>query len=80
MDITPLRNLRAQDWQRAVERDGFQPRKSGGSHHLYQHPDGRRVLLVYHNLGETFGPKTIRAILRSTRWTADDLRRLGLVS
>jgi predicted RNA binding protein YcfA (HicA-like mRNA interferase family) len=62
-----------------VERDGFQPRKSSGSHHLYQHPDGRRVLLVYHNLGETFDPKTIRALLRSTRWTADDLRRLGLV-
>jgi len=80
MDITPLRNLRAQDWQRAVERDGFRPRKSGGSHHLYQHPDGRRVLLVYHHLGETFGPKTIRALLRSTRWTADDLRRLGLMS
>jgi predicted RNA binding protein YcfA (HicA-like mRNA interferase family) len=59
MDITPLRNRRAQDWERAVERDGFQPRKSSGSHHLYQHPDGRRVLLVDHNLGETFGPKTI---------------------
>jgi predicted RNA binding protein YcfA (HicA-like mRNA interferase family) len=80
MNITPLRNSRAQDWQRAVERDGFRPRKHRGSHHLYQHPDGRRVLLVYYNLGETFGPKTIRAILRSTRWTEDNLRRLGLMT
>jgi predicted RNA binding protein YcfA (HicA-like mRNA interferase family) len=80
MDIAPLRNLRAQDWQRAVEREGFRPRKIRGSHHLYQHPDGRRVLLVYHNLGETFGPKTIRAILRSTRWTEADLRRLTLLT
>jgi predicted RNA binding protein YcfA (HicA-like mRNA interferase family) len=80
MDIAPLRNLRAHDWQRALERDGFRSRKSRGSHHLYQHPDGRRVLLVYHNLGETFGPKTIRALLRSGRWTEADLRRLGLLT
>ena len=74
----PLRNLHAHEWQRAVENDDFRARKHRGSHHLYQHPDGRRVLLVYHNLGETFDHKTIRKILQSTRWTEDDLRRLGL--
>ena len=79
MDIVALRNLRASDWEAAVARDGFLPRKSRGSHHLYQHPDGRRVLLVYHNLGETFGPKTIRAILKSTGWIETDLRRLNLL-
>jgi predicted RNA binding protein YcfA (HicA-like mRNA interferase family) len=80
VDITPLQNHPAREWVRAVEHEGFRRRKSGGSHHIYQHPDGRRVLLVYHNVGETFGPKTIRQILRSTGWTEDDLRRLGLIS
>jgi len=79
MDITPLRNLTAADWVRVVEHDGFHRRKTRGSHHIYQHSDGRRVLLVYHNLHDTMGPKAIRQILRSTRWTEDDLRRLGLI-
>jgi len=79
MDTTPLRNLTAADWVRAVEYDGFRHRKSRGSHHLYQHSDGRRVLLVYHNPHDTFGPKAIRQILQSTRWTQEDLRRLRLV-
>lgn len=78
MDINPLQNLIAREWINAVERDGFRRRKSRGSHHIYQHSDGRRVLLVYHNLHDTFGPKTIRQILESTRWTEEDVRRLGL--
>jgi predicted RNA binding protein YcfA (HicA-like mRNA interferase family) len=48
-------------------------------HHVYQHPDGRRVLIVYHKLSDTFGPKTIKQILQATRWTEDDLKRLKLI-
>ena len=79
MEITPLRNHAAREWVRAVEYEGFRRRKTGGSHHIYQHSDGRRVLLVYHNLNETFAPKAITEVLRSTGWTEDDLRRLSLL-
>ena len=78
MDTTFLQNIKAQNWKSALDRDGFLPRKSRGSHHLYQHPDGRRVLLVYHKLGDSFGPKTIRKILQSAGWIKTDLKRLGL--
>jgi predicted RNA binding protein YcfA (HicA-like mRNA interferase family) len=57
-----LRNIPAREWITALERDGFSLRKGKGSHHIYQHPDGRRVLVVYHKLSDTFGPKTIRQI------------------
>ncbi len=80
MEVDPLRSRTAREWVRAVEYEGFRRRKSGGSHHIYQHSDGRRVLLVYHNLGETFGPKAIRQILQSTGWTEADLKRLGLLA
>ncbi len=60
-------------------RDGFEPRKGRGSHHLYQHPDGRRTLIVYRKLGETFGPKTIKQLLAATEWLEADLHRLGLI-
>jgi predicted RNA binding protein YcfA (HicA-like mRNA interferase family) len=59
MGITPLRNRTDREWVRAVEHEGFRRRKTGGSHHIYQRADGHRVLLVYHNLNETFGPKAI---------------------
>ncbi len=78
--ITLLQNLTASDWITAAERDGFKPRKDDGSHHIYKHPDdGRRVLFIYHNLGETFGPKTIKKILKNTGWTEADLKRLGIL-
>jgi len=80
MDITPLQNLVAREWVSAVERDGFRRRKSKSSHHIYQHLGGRRVLVVYHSLHDTFGAKSIRQILRSTHWTEEDLGRLRLIA
>ncbi len=74
-----LKNVPARDWLQALTRDGFTPRKSRGSHHVYTHSDGRRVLVVYHKLSDTFGPKTLKQLLDATRWTEDDLKRLNLL-
>jgi len=78
--IDRLKNRTAREWIRALQREGFRTRKSRGSHHVYQHGDGRRVLVVYHSLGDTFGPKTIKQLLRGTHWTEADLIRLDLLS
>jgi predicted RNA binding protein YcfA (HicA-like mRNA interferase family) len=48
--IAPLKNATAGDWIRSLQREGFTFRQGRGSHHVYEHSDGRRVLLVYHNL------------------------------
>ncbi|MGH9784290.1 MAG: type II toxin-antitoxin system HicA family toxin [Terriglobia bacterium] len=77
--IGRLRSKSAREWAQALERDGFAIRKGKGSHHVYQHPDGRRVLVVYHNLGDTFGPKTIKQLLSGTGWREEDLKRLKLL-
>ena len=77
--IAELKNRTARSWIRSLEREGFVPRKSRGSHHVYQHPDGRRVLVVYHNLNDTFGPKTISQILTTTGWGEADLKRVKLI-
>ncbi len=77
--IGQLRSIPAREWIGALERDGFTVRKGKGSHHLYQHSDGRRVLMVYHKLSDTFGPKTIKQLLNGTSWKESDLERLRLV-
>lgn len=64
----------------ALARDGFVLVNTVGSHRLFRHADGRRVVLWYHAASETFGPKTLAKIVRSARWDLADLRRLGLVS
>lgn len=76
--IAQLKNKSARKWITALERDGFKPRKSKGSHHIYQHPDGRRVLIVFHKPSDTFGPKTIKQLLTATGWGEAVLRHLGL--
>ena len=77
--IGQLKNTPAREWIKALERDSFIARKSKGSHHLYQHSDGRRVLVVYHKLSDTFGLKTIKQLLDSTGWQENDLRRWKLL-
>ena len=77
--IGQLKSTPAREWIRAAEGDGFIARKSKGSHHLYQHSDGRRVLIVYHKLSNTFGPKTIQQLLDGTGWQENDLKRLKLL-
>ena len=75
-----LKNVPAREWIRALEGTGFRVRKSrGSSHHIYQHEDGRRVLIVYHKLSDTYGPKTLKQILVATGWKEEDLRRLKLI-
>ena len=77
--IEQLKNTPAREWVRALEHDGFRARKSKGSHHVYQHGDGRRVLVVYHKLSDTFGPKTVKQLLAGTQWGEADLKRLRLI-
>ncbi len=77
--IARLKNATARDWVRWLEREGFTLRKGRGSHHVYEHPDGRRVLVAYHNLNDRFGAKTIKQLLTGTGWGEPDLRRLGLI-
>jgi predicted RNA binding protein YcfA (HicA-like mRNA interferase family) len=49
-----------------------------GSHHIYRHGDGRRVIVAYHSLGETFPIGTLKAMLDDIGWDVADLERLGL--
>ncbi len=77
--IAQLKNTSAREWIRALEHDGFVARKSKGSHHVYQHSDGRRVLLAYHKLSDTFGPKTVKQLLESAGWGEAALKNLKLV-
>ncbi len=79
MKLHHFENLTARDWIRAVSRDGFALRPTTGSHHKYKHPDGRRVLLIYHKHSDTYGPKFITYILGCTGWKDADLKRLGLI-
>jgi predicted RNA binding protein YcfA (HicA-like mRNA interferase family) len=80
IDYSILRSLTAHEVGRALERDGFTFTRQRGSHHRYAHPDGRRVTVPFTRSGETFAPGTLRSIIeRQARWTADDLRRLGML-
>ena len=44
------RGLQARRFVRALESDGFILRRVRGSHRIYRHVDGRRVVVAYHSL------------------------------
>lgn len=77
--IRRLRNIPVGVLIRSLERDGFTYRHRRGAAQVYRHSDGRKVGIHYHHSRDTLPVDTLREILRATRWTADDLRRLDLI-
>jgi len=74
-----LRNLPVRKIIRALERDGFTYGRKKGAGRLYRHPDGRRTVVHYHHGSDTLPVGTLRNVLEATRWTEEDLKRLGLI-
>lgn len=75
-----LRNVATRLIIRALTREGFQFTERKGSQRIYRHPDRRRVVIHYHTGNRSLTPVEIRNLYIGTRWTEDDLRRLGLIS
>ena len=73
------RGITARELIRALTHEGFEWKRTRGSHHVYFHPDGRVTIVPYHKLSDTFPIGTLRDIISAVKWTEDDLRRLGLV-
>ena len=81
IDWSALRSLTAREILSALMRDGFFLRSQSGAHQQYRHADGRRATVSFHRPGDTFPPKTLRRMIEDqARWTADDLRRLGILA
>ena len=47
----------------ALHADGFLVVRTRGSHHIYRHSGGRRVVVAYHRLSDTFPIGTLRAMI-----------------
>jgi predicted RNA binding protein YcfA (HicA-like mRNA interferase family) len=71
--------LTAREFIQALHTDGFRLTRTRGSHRIYRHTDGRRLVVAYHRLGDTFPIGTLKAMIEDIGWSEGDLRRLGLV-
>lgn len=57
------RGVTARKFIRALEADGFSLSRVAGSHRIYKHADGRRVVVAYHAAGDEFPVGTLRAMI-----------------
>jgi len=73
------RGITARQLVKALQADGFVLQRTRGSHRIYRHADGRRVVVAYHVLGDTFPIGTLQAMIGDAGWQEDDLRRLELL-
>lgn len=67
-----LPRVRGRQLLSALQRLGFRVARIKGSHHMLQHPDGRRTVVPVH-AGEIIGPGLLNAILKDTELTIEDL-------
>ncbi len=82
IDYSKIKRLTAREIVRGLRKDGFELEKQRpGAHQQYRHPeDRRRVTVSFHRGGETFAVKTLKSIVeQQAKWTAEDLKRLGLL-
>ena len=77
---TVPRGITARELIRALHQDRFELSRTRGSHHIYVHPDGRRVVVAFHRPGDTFPIGTLRGMVADIGWSDADLLRLGLSS
>jgi predicted RNA binding protein YcfA (HicA-like mRNA interferase family) len=73
------RGVSARQFVRALQADGFVLQRVRGSHRIYRHADGRRIVVAYHQPGDTFPIGTLRAMIHDAGWEDEDLRRLNLI-
>jgi predicted RNA binding protein YcfA (HicA-like mRNA interferase family) len=72
------RGVTAREFIRALHQDGFELRRVRGSHRVFRRADGRRVVVAYHGLGNTFPVGTLKGMIADAGWTLEDFERLGL--
>jgi predicted RNA binding protein YcfA (HicA-like mRNA interferase family) len=73
--MTRLPRVKGRAVIRALERAGFIIERTRGSHIFLKHSDGRATAVPVH-AGETLGPGLLRAILRDTELSVDQLMAL----
>ena len=78
MTETP-RGISARRFVRALQADGFDLQRVRGSHRIYRHADGRRVVVAYHQPNDTFPIGTLKGMITDAGWQDEDLRRLKLI-
>lgn len=72
-----LKSITATELLRALERDGWQLRKSKGSRRVYR--KGKRMVAIHYHPETTFGPKMLKSLLQDIGWEDSDPRRLKLI-
>ena len=72
-----LKSITAAELLRALERDGWQLRKSKGSRRVYRREN--RMVAIHYHPDKTFGPKMLKSLVQDTGWEDSDLRRLKLI-
>lgn len=72
--MSKLPQVKPKHLLRAIQKVGFEIKKQRGSHVDLRHPDGRRTTIPIHN--KTLGKGMLKAILRQTELTVEELRKL----
>lgn len=73
--MSRLPRLTGQEVVQALSRAGFEVLRQRGSHLFLKHADGRATVIPTHS-GEVLGPGIMSKILRDTKLSREELRKL----
>lgn len=74
--MAKLARVTATDFIRVLEAQGFEFKRSKGSHRIYRHPEtGRRVIVAYHR-SKVIPPGTLLNMLREAGLTKQEFEAI----
>lgn len=67
-------------FEKALQKDGFEWEQKSGAIQIYQHPETQRKVSVHSHPGQIIRRGTLKGMLDAAGWiTEDDLIRVGLI-
>ena len=80
--LEQLKNKTTTDWINALKKDGWVEEHSSGATRGFvkqaMNGSGRRRVVIHHHPKKQFGPRLTKMLLEDTKWSEDDLIRLGM--
>ena len=73
-----LKNKTCKDFIDALEKDGWKRDATIGAEQIYRHQDARRISIHFHP-GRTYGPGLLKALIKDTGWSVEDMKRLRFI-
>jgi predicted RNA binding protein YcfA (HicA-like mRNA interferase family) len=74
-----LKNITASEIAKSLEKSGWIRDEGAGNIYVYIHPSDKRRVTIHFHPHKTYGPKVLKGLLETIKWSEEELKKLKLI-